>query len=390
MFETKQHRILILTGHYGDGHKQAAAAIAQALYEKHPDAHVIILDPSANSNKLLDSVSRQLYIKGVQKFPVAYHYIYEKTRRPNHASALLKKFNQIGARSLLKIIRTIKPTMIISTCPIASGMIAILKKNSGLCVPSGTVITDYSAHSTWVYPYTDVYFVGSEKVRRGLQELGVADNKIVVSGIPTSPRFSKNFDRAALKRKHSISEQIPVVLMTGGGYGLFSGEASIFQSLEKLPFTIQLVIVCGRNRRLYQRLNTELKASKHKVLLTGFIDHIEELMAVADLLITKAGGMTVSEALAMKLPMLLYPTISGQEYDNTQFLVETRAALLANNVQDLQMKVMQMLKDPHLLERMRHQAAQLSQMDAAQDIIEEMKQLVADNLSLPFNQGISV
>lgn len=343
------NKILILTGHYGEGHKQAALAIKKAIDHKRTNAQVTIIDPAKETHPFLDSVSRRFFINGVKIFPSLYHYFYEKTRYLNYAGMMLKGLNRIGVNRVFGLVSHIDPDVIVSTCPIAAGIMSTLKEYGLIDVPTVTVITDHTVHSYWVYQNTDIYIAGSEGVRQGLKKLGINGENIKVTGIPINPKFSDHFNRRSLKEKYGLKDALPTILISGGGCGILKGILSTLKVLEKIPFKIQMIITCGHNRRLYHRIKQQMEHSKHDIFVTGFVDYMEELMAVSDIMITKAGGLTVSEAVMMALPMLLYKPIGGQEKDNTKFLVNRKAALLANDDKDLYIKIIEMLTNPDLI-----------------------------------------
>lgn len=363
-------KVLVLTGQYGEGHKQAANAIQQAMALQNLHVDAVVLDPASLVHPTLDLISRNVFISGVKKFPSLYHYFYEKTRQDNLASTILKGMNRLGIWRLLEFLNKMKPVTIVSTCPVASGMISILKEQGFVDIPLVTVITDYSAHSYWIYPHTDAYLAGSEGVRKGLEELGVPGSRIVVTGIPVDPKFTGDHNKRLLRRKYGLEKGMPTVLITGGGYGMIGKGNGVFQSLENISKRLQIIVVCGHNDRLYNQLGEQLSKSKHNVFLKGYVDHIEELMAVSDIMVTKPGGLTVSEAIAMNLPMLLFPSIGGQEHDNTQFLLETKTALLALDAADLCNKIELMLKDHGVLASLQYHGKQLQRKRTAFDAVE--------------------
>ncbi|MFD1458551.1 MGDG synthase family glycosyltransferase [Scopulibacillus daqui] len=361
MSNSEKSEILILAGHYGEGHKQAALAIKEAFNHKYTDIHVTIIDPAKEVHPILESISRNLFLRGVKVFPSIYNYIYEKTRYPNDSRTLLKGINRLGIDHVFEIISDIQPEIIVCTCPIAAGMIATLKEYGLIDIPTVTVITDHTVHSYWIYKTTDIYLVGSAVVSQGLQKLGIDKERIKVTGIPINPKFSNHFNQQALKKKHQLDENLPTVLISGGGYGIIKDIIPALKLMERMPFKIQFIITCGHNHRLYQRMKQQLESSKHHLVITGYVDYIEELMAVSDFMVSKAGGLTVSEAIAMNLPLLLYKSIGGQEQDNTNFLIDRKAALLAKDEHDLYAKMIQLLTHPELISMIQRNIQDLKQ-----------------------------
>ncbi|MCP1452383.1 glycosyltransferase [Priestia megaterium] len=145
---------------------------------------------------------------------------------------------------------------------------------------------DYTVHSIWIYPYTDQYIVGSDIVRNGLIKYGVKEE--------------------CIKVKYGLKYNVPTVLIMDGGCGLISSHNKILTSLEEYLFELQVIIVCGHNKKIKKSLENSLSYSRHHIIIMGFVDCIDELMAICDGMITKAGGVTISEGLALNIPILLW------------------------------------------------------------------------------------
>ena len=162
-----------------------------------------------------------------------------------------------------------------------------------------TVLTDYTDHSYWVHPYTDRYLVGAEQVKQRLIRHRVPADRIVVTGIPVRLPFTRTYDRRALRNKYGLDPAIPTVLVMGGGYGLIGRQLPSVLQTAAFSAPVQFILVCGRNDKLRQKLEEELGRAKtpHRIAVTGYVDHVHELMALSDMIVTKPGGITVSEAL---------------------------------------------------------------------------------------------
>ena len=319
------------------------------------------------------------FIQGNKKFPSIYNFLYQKTRNDNAASAILKKSNLIGIHRVQRLIEEEKPSVIVCTCPAAAGAVSILKKLYSIDIPAVTVITDHTVHSYWIYPHIETYVVGSEDVRQGLLKLGIDNSYIHVTGIPISPKFSRHHQRQTLKKKHGMSEGLPVILVTGGGLGIIGNNGAALKKIDALPLDFQLILVCGHNKRLYQQVQQQTLHLKHRVLLTQYVDYMDELMAISDMMITKAGGLTISEGLAMRLPMLLYKPLGGQELDNVHYLLKNNTALLAENEDDLCHKVVQMLTHQYLLEALRNNMQKYQRQTAVFDAVKVIQSTVNVN-----------
>jgi len=352
MNDNEKDKILILSATFGDGHKQVAKAISEAVEYTLPNASPIILDIMEWIHPYLYPVSLFVYKRGIKRFPQVYSYFYKKTRVKNSFSTKLNSLFTFGLQTMLEVIQRIRPRVVVSTYPFAAGIISKLKEQGLINIPAVTIITDYTDHSYWIHPYTDLYIVGSNQVRDRLISLGIEDDKIKNTGIPVRQRFIKSQPRELLLDKYGMRSKKFTILIMGGGDGFIGKGRSTFRALESVSQTLQLIIVCGRNRKLKKQLGLKLKNYKHDVLLLGFCENIQELMAISDLMITKPGGVTTSEALAMGLPLLIYHPLPGQEEDNAEFLWKSGLAFLAKTENDLILTIESILNNSRDLKSM--------------------------------------
>jgi processive 1,2-diacylglycerol beta-glucosyltransferase len=376
-----REKILLLTGSLGDGHIQAARAIAEAAGFYRPDAEVVVIDYMEWTHPRLHAAGRFCYMQWVKSLPSLYGYLYRKTRGDNRWSALFKRIKAFRTYRMLELLRDVRPTKVVSTFPAAAAAMSFLRSAGWTDIPTVTVMTDYTDHSYWIHPHTDAYLVAAEHVRQALLRLRVPESRIAVTGIPVRQSFAQAYDRAQLQAKHGLDPSLPTVLVMGGGCGLIGKQLLTVLQKEEFPTPIQFVVVCGRNEKLQQSLEEEkpkLEAKGgHRLHVTGYVNYVHELMASADLIVTKPGGLTVAEALALGLPMLLYKPLPGQEQANAAYLVESGAAALAADAGDLAARLRQVLADTALLTRMRDQAQAMCRkqgaLDALRAILETQK-----------------
>ncbi|PFO09631.1 1,2-diacylglycerol 3-glucosyltransferase [Bacillus sp. AFS076308] len=360
-----KEKVLILTGNYGDGHIQVAQALQDAIQIRYPALEPVIYDFMEWVHPYSNQFSRFIYLQGVKKFPQVYGFIYQKTRRVNKLSNVMKTILSTGVGRMLKLIEEVQPTVVVSTFPLAAAVMSKLKSLGLTDIPSVTTITDHTDHSCWIYPFTDQYIVGSNIVRDSLIKLGVEENRIAHTGIPIRQQFSQFFQREEIIEKYDLDPHIPTILVMGGGCGMIGDGNSTIQEIDALPNPIQLIIVCGHNDKLRMQLQEKLKDSKHRIHLTGYINYVHEIMAISDLMITKPGGVTTFEAIAMELPMLLYKPIPGQEQDNAKFLVHSGVALQAATDRDLIDHLSKILNNKNLLQQMRDNSKQFHPKESA-------------------------
>lgn len=365
--------ILVLTGNLGDGHRQAAHAIAEAAQELYPGARIRVVDVMDGTHPLLHRLAQWSYMIWITKLPWLYGFLFRRTQRDSLLSRCLNRLPLCSSRRLIRLVEEMKPTAVVSTFPSASAAVARLKAVGRIKAVTATVMTDHTSHSYWLHPATDRYIVGSEHVRRLLQDWPIPDRKIAVTGIPIRPAFRAAYDREAIRSSLGLQPGLPTVMIMGGGGGLIGGDwARLLQDPGLLPLPLQVIIVCGRNAKLQAKLARELAAYPHPVRLTGYVDNIPELMAASDLLITKPGGLTSSEALASGLPMLLYKPLPGQEHDNAAYLTGIGAAVQAKGPGEFTVQLARLLTEPALLAQMKSCARLYSRKDSAAGAVREI------------------
>lgn len=366
----KKQKMLILCGQLGHGHVQAAMAVKEAAGISCPEVDVQIVDFMEWNHPYFHQLSRYLFIQSVKNFPNVWGYLYQKTRYDNTFTHLCKKFRTFALKRVMKLLSEVKPTVVVCTFPSAAAAMSLLKTRGLTKVPTVTVITDHTDHSYWIHPFTDHYLVGSAAVRKALMRLHIPDSQISVTGIPVRPQFCQEYDRRMIAAKHGLDPAKKTVLVMGGGCGLIGSELSdLINSRGFLPDPLQFIVVCGKNQKLYERFAEELKSSPHHILLTGFVEHIHEFMAISDLIVTKPGGLTSSEAAALSIPMLLYKPLPGQEQDNAVVLTEAGVAVEARNERQLRELLGSMLNSPEQLSLMKENARSFRRKQSSWDAL---------------------
>ncbi|XEC96522.1 glycosyltransferase [Paenibacillus tarimensis] len=368
--QSESNKILILSGALGDGHMQAAKAIVEASAIYKPGTAVKVVDVMEWIHPRLHVIERYCFVQWVRHFPSLYGYLYQKTREDNPLTYFLKKFSTSSLHRLHRLVGDEQPTVLVSTFPPASAAISLLKEKGMTDLPFVTVITDYSDHCYWIHPYTDLYLVGSEEVGSALRIKDVPDNKIAVTGIPIRPSYTRYCNKDRLREMFGIPLSSFVVLVMGGGWGMI--DKTFVEQLQSKPFPpgVQFVIVCGRNEKLLNRLSEALQGRRN-VMLKGFVENMHEWMAAADVLVTKPGGLTTSEALALELPMLLFEPTLGQERDNANYLTR-RGAAIPCQTGNLHSQLLQMVRDPGLLREMGERAGRCGQQESAMHAVKRI------------------
>jgi processive 1,2-diacylglycerol beta-glucosyltransferase len=229
-------------------------------------------------------------------------------------------------------------------------------------------VTDFDVHSLWVHPHVDHYCVASEEVAFRLADRGVPRDRISVTGIPVMPQFSAPMDRATCAAELGVDPRKFTVLMMAGGAGV-GGLDELAARLLRLPAELQLVALAGRNEDLLKKLKKLAAAHAGRLFPMGFTTTVERLMTASDLVVTKPGGLSVSECLAKGRPMLLVSPIPGQEERNADYLLEAGAAIKAADAATLEFKVARLLADPGRLRAMSEAAHRIARPDAAARVL---------------------
>ncbi|MCC6650383.1 MAG: glycosyltransferase [Candidatus Eisenbacteria bacterium] len=366
----KGPRIAVLHATAGSGHKSAAIALANALAEQKPDAVVREVDTLVFTSRLYRTGYSQGYVAVSSRAPQLWGTIYALSEQQRLVRALApgrEAFDRLSLRRLLRVVDREKPDAIVCTHFLPVEALWPRRRANKLPVPLYVVITDFTANPVWVYPHVDRYFVASDQVADELHELGVPRERIEVTGIPVDPRFGRTIGREAARAKFGLHANAPVALVMGGGSGV-GPMAELADKLTALGSRPQVVVVCGTNEKLRRELLATPAAREGRLQALGFTHDVDALLEAADVVVSKAGGLTCSEALIKRTPLVVFRPTPGQEVRNTQFLESGGAAVHASTVDDVAAIVARWLGDPAARERVRENAGRLAHPDAAADI----------------------
>lgn len=364
-------KILLLSVSAGAGHMRAAEAI-RACADTHPAGieatHLDVMDfVSAGFRKLYTD----LYIKLVGNQPALWGYLYQKTdaAAPGALSQKIRRaVERLSCRPLLAEIKRQRPDAIICTHFLPAELLSRELRKGRLAVPVWVQVTDFDLHSMWIVPNMRGYFAGNEEVAWRMRESGLAEAAVHVSGIPIMPAFSEPLDRAVCAAEFGIDPRCKTFLMMSGGAGL--GDLDVLaERLLAMDGDFQLIALAGKNQAMLTALQRVAQRYPGRLFPQGFTHQVERLMACADLVITKPGGLTTSECLAMQLPMIINSPIPGQEERNADFLLEHGVALKAIDDAALEYRIRALLKEPDRLTAMHHRIAPLGRPHAAQFVL---------------------
>ncbi len=345
-------RILIATVTAGGGHVAAAAALEEAWRSAHPEDVVERLDLIKFFSPLHKKIHEDGYVTLVEKAPELWGLIFGKTDHPKVARAMSQMRRLFPSHSRHKFIRHLQqfqPDVVLCTHYLPLETLGLLRQKSALPVPPlvVSIVTDFEAHALWMDECVDLYCVATEGTKARLVARGAAADQVVPTGIPIAAKFLSQPKPKTVRQQYGLRDDQPVLLVLGGGFGM-GPVAGILAELDKVPGQFQTLVVAGRNEKLRSQLATQDR--QHPTHVLGFSKNMHELMAVADLIITKPGGLTSSEALAMGRPLFILNPIPGQEAANSDFLLEQGAAVKVNRIEDLAFRITQLLGSKKLAE----------------------------------------
>jgi len=368
-------RYLILHATVGSGHRSAANALAGA-FERLPDSEVRVKDALDYASPIFSAAYSRAYLELSQRAPIVWQMFYESTDNSEAEWVPIRDqlrglMAELAVTKLKDMIRQYAPAAIVCTHFLPAELLMRLKVEGELRVPTYTVITDHAVHSQWITPGVDGYFVASEFPRKLMIDRGVAPAIVHVSGIPVNPDIAQPKDAQAMRAQHDLPAAGPVLSLFGGGLAP-KRVRRIVEGLLELPTSGMLMVVAGRNAELPAALNGLGDGLQMRLRVLSQIDYVDDLVAASDLVITKAGGLIVSEVLARGTPLVVIDPIPGQEEWNADYLVSRGAGLQLRVVEWVPWTVEQLLADPPRLARLRQRAAAAGRPNAARDIAEHV------------------
>lgn len=336
-------KVVIFTGSTGGGHNQAAKSLSSKFQLYGYD--VTVVDILKVTNKVMERLFADGYEILSCNLPVVYRGLYNYSDRQTINVRLTKYIYRIFKRKIYRIIREINPDLIVGTHPFIVNIISNLKQRKRLYVPFISVVTDFKAHCTYFNKYVDAYITGSRYTNLGMINKGIPEEKLYCYGIPIRQEFLLNENNYDNIRNDEFT-----VLLMGGSMGIKAIE-KVLKGLVNCKNRLKIIVVCGNNKSLMNRIKSEYKDNKD-ILVYGFTDDIPKLMGNSDILISKPGGLTVSEAIAKRLPILIPYMLPGQEEDNAEFLSDSGIAMVIKDIDKIDKVVDNLVDKPEILENM--------------------------------------
>ena len=359
-------RVLIVTASYGSGHNVAAQCLASAFERE--KVEVTVVDHFREMvHPLFDRSSRALYHALLRRAPLVWGLGYAFGDWMASDSVLTCGITRLGTRRLGALLERLAPDLVVTVHATPAVAISSLARQGVRVPPHTTVVTDFVAHSQWIAPYVDRYCVADPEVRHELIARGIASERILVTGVPVRPQFTHPVAPAAAREALGLATRAPVVLAMAGSQGQLGRLPDVARVLAAMRRPLQGLVVAGHDAGLKATLARITEGTTIRTL--GYADDVRRLMAAADVLVTKAGGMTLAEAMAAETPLLLYGSLPGQERRNERFAARAGIALVARRHSDLAPLLERALDEPDLLEHLRARMRRLRRPDATRRIV---------------------
>ncbi len=413
-------KVLIFSAKTGGGHMRAAQALEAVIKERDPENEVMIVDGLEYVNHYFNKAVVKGYKFSAMKLPKMYGLLYRASNNDTGTYKLVQRTNAHFAKKFIPLLAEFKPDVMVSTHPFVSIMCSKLRETVITNIPLISVITDFGTHASYINPCVSEYIVSSEQMVDELEKFGVDRNIVHPVGIPIPPVF---FERDDHKEEHikelGFDPALPTLLIMAGSFGV-TDILKIYENLNDLDIDFQVIVITGRNQKLFNAFNTiinnnpemrvgdiqvnfethddtlrrelKIKLTK-KTKLIYFTDEVQNYMHICDLIITKPGGLTVTESLASCLPMVLFKGIPGQETDNTEYLTNNNLAVsiqktstedkLHNILHEKKRSnaadtIYHLLKYPERLRSMKESCERLNNKDSAYKVYDIIEKSVAD------------
>ncbi len=356
----------------GSASAQTATQTATAVLSQPPTYRTVIVDVFEEYSRFPLREAVKLYGPTIRYNPKLYGEFFKQSNRDAAMIAVKTVATPLVFNGLLRLITSVKPDVIVSIHPMLNHVTVQALHELQLNIPFITVVTDLvSIHHAWFSPGVDRYIVPTEQAKQLYLERGLDPEHVSLLGMPIDPKFSVAVaSKAELQRKFNLRPGVPTILLVGGGDGA-GGLQKAVRAISRAHLPVQLLVVTGRNRRLYTHLQRTRSSLHVPAKIFGFVQNMPELMHVSDVIITKAGPGTICEALACNLPIILSGYVPGQEEGNIDFVVDNSVGSLALEAPTLIDALRRLIRPGSLeLRRQKENAKRISRPRASFDIAE--------------------
>lgn len=348
--------VLFLSVTAGGGHNTCARAVNDYLKEQ--GANTYILDVYGYINKMLGKTVSEIYSFSIAKTPKLFGTLYDIEENTTAGICnLMDNVNRLACKKITEFINEHNISAVICTHVFGGQLMTRLKRKGKVDVFTVGIVTDYTIHPHWEDTNLDYYVIADEGLMRQSIERGLPKEKLLPIGIPLSLKYAVSSESTQAKAKLGFETQKPLVFLMMGSMG-YGNITSSVEELDNLNYDIQIAIVCGNNKRA--KTNLSKKTFKKDIKIFGFVDNVDEFLDAADVLITKPGGLTTTEALAKGVPMIFVDPIPGQESKNVEFLINHGIGIYVTKNYSLSDAIDQLFRFPSRREELKNAIKRIS------------------------------
>ena len=350
-------KITLLYSQPHSGHAQAARALAAQWKKTAPQIQTQEMDWITRIYPVLGPWVAKAYLEMLKRTPALWDYLYDNKQVAEVTGEIRRLFHCLDAAKVHSILEETSPDAVVCTHALPCSTLALEKAQGKFHRPLVAVITDFMPHLYWIHEGVDLYLAPNEESSQELIRMGIPEERIRITGIPIQPSFRETLPKETARERLGLRPDRFTLLIVGGGHGIGPIQG-ILEALQNSDISCQTIVVTGRNEKLREEL------SGRPTILLGYADNMPLLMSAADVLIGKAGGLTCSEALSKKLPMLLVQPLPGQEENNSRYLVKQNAAMRLNHLRELTQALRSLAAQPEKLRRMGENAGRIARSDS--------------------------
>jgi processive 1,2-diacylglycerol beta-glucosyltransferase len=368
-------RVLVVHLSIGGGHSKAATAVANAVKRVQRRAEVALLDLEDVASPLFRAIYKDAYLSLVKSAPRLWGALYSAGLTVRGSGAVPKWLRPRCVGRLAAVVRAFDPHVVLATAAPVSALLGHLIQTGVVRARLAALLTDYHAHPSHLSASVERFLVASTRVAAGLRKLGAPSKAIRVTGIPVDAAFRRTRDPRAARRALGLAPDARVILVMAGALGTGNVSKTI-RALDRMRSDAEVVAIAGSNEALEAELRDLRGAGRPHLHPFGYTGMVPQLMAAADLFITKPGGISTTEALCCGLPMVFVDSLQGQEARNQEFFVRSGCAVAVKHKRELASVVDELLGDDTRRATMSERALALALPDAAETVAREVLAMV--------------
>jgi processive 1,2-diacylglycerol beta-glucosyltransferase len=362
-----EKRIMLLTLSFGSGHIRAAQSVVAELQNQMPEADLKMIDALEGCKLFFRVFYVWTYWWLIRYAPRLWNKFFRaRLERRDEQTAPVRVWRK-GCPEVFENIRRFQPDLIVA-CEVGASEIAVIARRAGLTnAEIVNVITDFEAEPIWVKPEITAFSIPNNRVAEQLQNWGAKPEKIKVCGIPLDASFSKKHDTETTRGRFNLDER-PIVLLMGGGMGP-TRMSEVAERLVQTGVNLQIVALPAKDEKAKAELEKLQNTPTVSLHVVGWTNFTAELMQAADVLATKPGGLTLSEAAACGLPMVLFDAIPGPEEENAKLFAGQGAGIKTRGSEETAFEILRLLENPRERRQMSANVRKLARTDASEKIV---------------------